>query len=130
MLFRGADHFAALPAGIRLVNPADRVHEEKLPIDIDGTGRCLGAVDFRDLSTFPADDFIEGPHPFATGRNRVAYLAVIEINARLFPRRTGNFKGRGRAAHAFQLNDVQQMQITQRALEFFALHARSQKRLH
>jgi hypothetical protein len=60
----------------------------------------------------------------------VAYLAVNEINARLFLRRTGNFEDRGRAAHAFQLNDVGEMQITQRALKFFALHLGSQKRVH
>ena len=48
-------------------------------------------------------------------------LAGIEIDARFFSLWSRELKRRRRTGHAFQLDDVCEVQIAQRALEFLAV---------
>ncbi len=48
-------------------------------------------------------------------------LTALEIDARLLALRPGELQRRRRAAHAFELDNVGQVQVAQRALEFFAV---------
>ena len=53
----------------------------------------------------------------------MAHLAVLEEDPRLLAARSGELEHRGRAAHALQLNDIRDVEIAQRSLEFLAFLA-------
>ena len=53
----------------------------------------------------------------------MAHLAALEINPRFFALRSGKLEGGRGTAHAFELNDVGEVKITQGALKFFAVRS-------
>src|SRR3712207_8138686 len=48
-------------------------------------------------------------------------LPILEKDTRLLAARPGEFQHRGRAAHAFELDDIGDVQVAKRALEFLLL---------
>ena len=94
-------------------------------------GYLASTRNLGDHAAFPVHDLVERGNPFASRRNRVAHLPVLEPDARLFAARPGELEHGRRAAHALQLHDVGDVQIAQLALELraLALAAGLQKRL-
>ena len=103
-----------------LIYLAHRFHEKNLPV-VGNRMRTRSGCDFGKSSPFPRDDFGERFHAFFPRRRSVADLSVLEKDPSLFARRTGELDRSCRAAHTLQLNDVGDMQITQRSLKLFAV---------
>ncbi len=104
----------------RLVDRPHRFHQQHLPIELNRVRHPGRDRHFGDHPAFPVDDFVKRGQPFLARGSGVAHLAVLEINARLFPARAGELQHRGRAADALELNNIRNVQVTERALEAFA----------
>ena len=92
-----------------------------MPVEIDGARALGGAGYFGNLAAFPIHDFVKGGDAFLSRRGRVPHLSAFEIDAGLFSLRSGELQRGGRSAHAFQLDDIGEVQIAERSLKFFAV---------
>src|SRR6202162_668339 len=91
-----------------------------LPVHLDRTRAWAGPGHFGNGPAFPAHDLVESRQPLTAWRSGVPDLAVLKKDARLFAVRPGELHHGRRAAHAFELNDVRELEIAQRAFKFLA----------
>ncbi len=92
-----------------------------MPVEIDRPRAWRGAGHLGNLAAFPIHDFVKSGDSLFSGRGGVPHLSAFEIDARLFSLRAGELQRRRRSAHAFQLNDIGEVQIAERSLKFFAV---------
>ena len=117
---------------VGFIRAARRFDEQMLPVQVDRlrTGRRVG--NFGNRSAFPTHNLAERRHSLSAGCGRVPDLTFLKENTRLFVVRSGKFQHRGRAAHAFELDNLGELEIAKRPLEFFSccLGRRPQETLH
>ena len=73
------------------------------------------------LLALPFHDLVKRVDSRFSRRGGVTHLAIVEKDARFLSARTGKLKNRSRTAHAFELNNVRDVQVTEGALEFLVL---------
>jgi hypothetical protein len=74
------------------VDLSDGLHQQDLPIEIDGPRARAAAGDFGNRAAFPVHDFVKCCNALLVRCARMHHLALLEINARLAPFRTGKFQ--------------------------------------
>src|SRR5215510_9578732 len=85
-----------------------------------------------DRAPLPVQDFVESGESVLCSCPGMPHLAVLKVNSRLLPLRSGEFEHRGRSANAFELDNVCNVQVAQGPLKCLLspLTGRSEKRLH
>src|SRR5690242_2298377 len=90
-----------------------------LPVHLDSVRSRSGAIDLGNRPAFPPDDLIERGHTLTARRSCMSDLAIFKEHSRFFAVGPGEFYDRGRATHTFELNDVRELEVAQRAFKFF-----------